>query len=400
MALVHETPPTERAAAPGELLDDVALIRRLLDHIDAGTTDLADDTWAEPVTNYRSPERLAAEVEHVLRRQPSVLCPSAALPEPGSYLARDAAGVPLLAARGRDGQVRAFRNACRHRGTALASGTGCAPSLMCPYHGWVYGLDGGLRHVPDEHGFPGLDREGHGLVPVPAEERAGLVFVTQDVPAGSAPPALDVAEAIVDPDAEVVRYDDNGEIGANWKVFLEGFLEGYHLKATHRNTFLPFGYDNVNVVETLGRHCRVSFPFRRIETLRDRPSSEWRRQRMGTFVHHLFPNAVVVEFSHHTNVFVLEPLAVDRTRVVSWQLTTPRPEAEAEERDEKREQDDARRDVDFVAQGAIEDFDMAARIQRGFASGANEALTFGRFEGALTHLHRQLHDLLDPASTD
>src|SRR5262249_59115777 len=110
-------------------------------------------------------------------------CPSAAVPETGSYVARDAAGTPILAVRGSDGQVRAFRNACRHRGTQLAAGAGCEKAFVCRYHGWTYGLDGRLRHVPDEHGFPGLDKSTRGLVPVATVERHGLVFVTQEQPA-------------------------------------------------------------------------------------------------------------------------------------------------------------------------------------------------------------------------
>lgn len=370
------------------LLDDEALIRRLLRHVADGTTDLADQTWSEPVANYRSPERLAAEVEHVLRRQPSVLCPSAALPETGSYVARQVAGRPLVAVRGRDGRVRAFHNACRHRGTAVASGSGCAKQLACPYHGWVYGLDGKLRHVPDQHGFPGLDKDARGLVPVPTEERGGLVLVTQDEPAaGVAPPTAGWLPPVVPDDMALVSAADT-EIEVNWKVFLEGFLEGYHLRATHRDTFLPFGYDNITAVETFGRHSRVSFPFRRIEALRDRPVSEWRLDGMGTFVYQVFPNTVVAQLSRHTTVVVLEPVAVDRTRLFTWQLARP-----ASGDGSRRS---VSRDTDFVQQGAVEDLTMAYAVQRGLASDANEVLTFGLFEGALTHLHRQLHDLVDP----
>ena len=58
-------------------------------------------------------------------------------------------------------------------------------------------------------------------------------------------------------------------VAANWKILVEGFLEGYHLKATHRDTFFPYGYDNINVVEFAGADARITFPFRRIERLRD-----------------------------------------------------------------------------------------------------------------------------------
>jgi nitrite reductase/ring-hydroxylating ferredoxin subunit len=366
--------------AAGQLLDDSALIRRIFDHLDNGTTDLAPETWSEPVANYLSPARLAAEIE-VLRRQPTPFCPSAALPSAGSYLARSAAGVPIVAVRGRDGRVRAFRNACRHRGTALLAGSGCSKALVCPYHGWVYGLDGSLRQVPDAHGFPGLEKADRGLVAVRAEERAGLVFVTQDgeEPVGWLPELL--------ADDQQLVSSGSSEIDVNWKVFAEGFLEGYHINATHRETFLPFGYDNVNVVEAFGRHSRVTFPFRRVEALRDRPPASWRIDGMATVVHQVFPNTMVVRLSHHTLVAMLEPTAVDRTRLVTFGLAGPSASGEPST--------DAQRDADFVALGAAEDLAMARAVQEGLAGGANDVLTFGRFEGAIGHFHRQLDELVD-----
>jgi phenylpropionate dioxygenase-like ring-hydroxylating dioxygenase large terminal subunit len=111
-------------------MDDRSVAQRILDHIDKRTTDVADGTWSEPIDNYRSAARFAAEMSLVLRRSPTPFCPSAALPEIGSFVAREAAGTPIVAVRGEDGRVRAFRNACRHRGTPVADGTGCAKAFV------------------------------------------------------------------------------------------------------------------------------------------------------------------------------------------------------------------------------------------------------------------------------
>lgn len=136
-------------------MDDQSVAQRVLDHIANGTTDLGNDVWREPVANYRSEKRLTAEIERILRRFPTPFCPSAALPEAGSYVAREAAGTPLVVVRGTDGKVRGFRNACRHRGMQVASGTGCTRALTCRYHGWTYNLEGGLRHIPHEARYKG-----------------------------------------------------------------------------------------------------------------------------------------------------------------------------------------------------------------------------------------------------
>jgi phenylpropionate dioxygenase-like ring-hydroxylating dioxygenase large terminal subunit len=138
-----------------QLADERSIVEQILNHIDRGTTDLGDAVWHEPVDHYASPVRFAAELERVFRRVPTPFCPSAALPEPGSFVARDAALTPIVAIRGSDGIVRAFRNACRHRGVQLVDGMGCKKALTCRYHAWTYGLDGRLRAIPDEHGIIG-----------------------------------------------------------------------------------------------------------------------------------------------------------------------------------------------------------------------------------------------------
>src|SRR5258708_30386516 len=95
-------------------MDDQSVAQRVLDHIANGTTDLGQQVWREPVANYRSPERLKAEIEIVLRRPPTPVCPSAALPELGAYVAQEAAGLPIRVVRGRDRKVPPLRHACRH----------------------------------------------------------------------------------------------------------------------------------------------------------------------------------------------------------------------------------------------------------------------------------------------
>ena len=241
---------------------DAELLDHILNHIDNGTTDLGDEDWFEPVENYTSPLRFDAE-RRLMRRLPIPFCPVAALPNAGSYVARASAGVPLVVVRGLDGSIRAFRNACRHRGMQLADGSGCTKIFRCNYHGWAYRLDGRLEYVPHEHGFPELDKNSNGLVPVhEVEIRSGLVFVTQDEPVGLG--ALDSLPDLLTENQ--VLFDSSESVeDINWKLTAEGTLEGYHIKPTHPESFYPYGYDNLNVIETQGPNSRVCFPFRRIE---------------------------------------------------------------------------------------------------------------------------------------
>jgi phenylpropionate dioxygenase-like ring-hydroxylating dioxygenase large terminal subunit len=363
------------------LSDDPAVVQRILDHIDRRSTDLGEAPWREPVENYRSQARFDAERE-VLRRSPAPFCPSAALPGPGSFVARDAAGTPILAVRGRDGRVRAFRNACRHRGAELAAGSGCQQAFVCRYHGWTYGLDGRLRHVPHEHGFPGLDKDARGLVPVETAEAQGLVFVTQAAPRrpvatpASLPP-------LVPPDYRLIDAGER-DIAANWKIVVEGFLEGYHIKSTHPHSFYPVQYDNLNVVEHFGDNTRIVFPYRAVE--RQRPLAPEERSSDGklTYVYHLFPNVMVATFPGQIIVVALEPQAIDRTRFVTWVLSNREPgDADG--------QAALASGADLIDRGAAEDREVACAIQRSLASGANEFFEFGLFEAGIGHFHRVLH---------
>ena len=379
-SLSHSTPETP-------LLNDEQVVTRVFQHIDNGTTDLGDTVWHEPVAHYHSQARFDAEIA-LLRSLPVPFCPSAALPEPGSYVARNAAGTPLLVVRGNDGVVRAFINACRHRGMQVASGSGCAKAFVCPYHAWTYGLEGNLKHIPGQAGFPNIALEDNGLVEVSAAEKGGLVYVLQK--GQIEPEMLEDALDFFTPDQTMFQHTQMEE-AANWKLLTETLLEGYHIKALHRNSFYPFGLDNINVVETYGANARVIFPFRRIEKLRAIAPDARRLNGTLTSVYHLFPNASVSVLSKHTGLTIMEPLSPTQTQLVRYHVVN-RHQANA-----TISLEDARRDAAFVTQsGQDEDREAARSIQETVTTGANNHLTFGYFEKAIVNFHQHLKQHLDP----
>ena len=368
------------------LLNDQEAIERIFTHIDEGTTDLGDTVWREPVENYHSQERFDAEIA-LLRSRPIPFCPSAALPEKGSYIARTSAGTPLVVARGKDGQVRAFINACRHRGMQVASGSGRAHAFVCPYHAWSYGLDGALKSIPGEEAFPGLAIEEHGLVEVSATEKGGLVYVMQK--GTISPEMLENSRDYFTPGQQLFKQSDNTD-QANWKLLTETLLEGYHIKSLHQKSFYPYGLDNINLVETYGANARVTFPFRRIEKLRDVPAEKRRAAGMLTSVYHVFPNASVSVLSKHSNLTIMEPLSPSSTQMVIYLVTT----------DQTVENpiplEDAERDAQFVNEsGQDEDREAACLIQKTVTAQANSHLTFGYFEKAIVNFHQHLTESLD-----
>ena len=369
---------------------DAELLDHILNHVDNGTTDLGDEDWFEPVENYTSPLRFDAE-RRLMRRLPIPFCPVAALPSAGSYVARASAGVPLVVVRGLDGSIRAFRNACRHRGMQLADGSGCTKIFRCNYHGWAYRLDGRLEYVPHEHGFPDLDKNSNGLVPVhEVEIRSGLVFITQDEPVG-----LGALDSLPDLRTEnQVLFDSSESVeDINWKLTAEGTLEGYHIKPTHPESFYPYGYDNLNVIETQGPNSRVCFPFRRIEKLRDAPRENLSLDRMVTLVHRIFPFTSINQLSQHCHVSFAEPESATRTRYFNYKFTLPKLNGSAATEEELAR---AKKDAAFLSDtGNQEDAKVVSDIQAAMSSGANTHYRFGRFESAIHHLHSNLARYLE-----
>ena len=365
--------------------NDAELLDHILHHIDNSTTDLGDEDWFEPVENYASQTRFDAE-RRLMRRLPIPFCPVAALPEPGSYVARSSAGVPIVVVRDQDGKIRAFRNACRHRGMQLADGAGCTKIFRCNYHGWAYRLDGRLEYVPHEYGFPDLDKASNGLVPLHSVDiQSGLVFITQDEPVG-----LGALESLPDllTDDQVIFESQEKVEEVNWKLTAEGTLEGYHIKPTHPESFFPYGYDNLNVVEMQGPNSRVCYPFRRIEKLRDAPRENLSLDRMVTLVNRIFPFTSVTRLSQHYGVSFAEPESPTRTRYFNYRLTLPTIDG-GEPSDEALAR--AKKDVAFLSDtGDKEDAKVVCDIQAAIESGANSHYRFGRFESAIGHLHKNL----------
>jgi choline monooxygenase len=377
--------PTKSSVA-----DDREIVRRILAHIDAGTTD-EGDAWREPVENYLSPGRFDDELR-LLRSMPSVFVPSAAIPNPGDHVERTAFGIPLFGVRGRDARARVFRNTCRHRGMALVEGAGCSRSLVCRYHGWTYRLDGSLSHVPHADAFPDLDVSTRGLVEVASREVDGLIAIdpieSPRVDADEAMAALTDGSPWRDKllPAERLVYVDSTLRAMNWKVLVEQFLEGYHIRSTHAETFFPLQYDDLNIIETFGPHSRITFPYRNIERLRDRPEKTWTTNARVTYVYQLFPNVMLATFPDLVLMVVIDPIDIGHTTVTIYSMVTP----EVAQRAQTSSGEQEERARSLLARGGVEDNEMSAGVQRGLRAGANSFVEFGRHESAIGHFHATL----------
>jgi choline monooxygenase len=392
--------PTKASVA-----EDAEIVRRILAHIDAGTTD-EGDVWREPVKNYLDPVRFTNELE-TLRLFPSVYLPSAAIPNVGDHAERATFGVPLFAVRDRDGRARVFRNACRHRGMALVEGPGCSHALVCRYHGWTYRVDGSLSHVPHAEAFPDLDMSTRGLVEVDSREVDGLIVIGPLQSPATESWRQQTESWRQQTDAAMAALSDGSPwrdkllpaeqlfvVGCtprqmNWKILVEQFLEGYHIRSTHKDTFYPIQYDDLNVVEAFGPNSRITFPYRNIERLRDRPEATWSTDHRVTYVYHLFPNAMLVTFPDQVLLVVIEPVDLDHSTVTIYAMVTPKVARNA-----SLNPDGVEGARSLLDAGGSEDNEMSEGVQRGLRAGANTFVEFGRHESAIGRFHATLDERL------
>ncbi|HKF71322.1 MAG TPA: aromatic ring-hydroxylating dioxygenase subunit alpha [Stellaceae bacterium] len=188
---------------------------------------------------YTSQQFYDREVERVFKRSWNFIGREDELPKAGDYAAYDLVGEPVLIVRDRAGTLRAFANSCRHRGTRLLDSTGNRRGIICPYHGWAYGLDGkliGAAGMEETHGF---DKRAYGLHPIRLKTWDGFVFINLGTGSvglreylGDLPETLDSYRLS---DMVCVRRREY-DLACNWKIYLENAMEDYHTPYVHRQS--------------------------------------------------------------------------------------------------------------------------------------------------------------------
>lgn len=175
-------------------------------------------------------------------------------PKPGDYFTAEFGSVRLILMRDEAGALRAFGNSCRHRGTPLLQGEGNCRTVVCPYHAWTYGLDGSLLGAPGMKESLDFDPAAHALKEVRLETWAGFAFVCLSPTApsldqwlGDLPQRLEMYGFGRMLTARRIEYD----LACNWKVWVENFMEGYHIPTVHKSTISR--QKAINVPEDPGR---------------------------------------------------------------------------------------------------------------------------------------------------
>jgi choline monooxygenase len=202
-----------------------------------------------PARCYTDPVMLALEEEKIFGRTWQVVGRLADLGQPGSFLTAQIGDEAVVVVR--DGEVlRGFHNICLHRAGPVAEGCGRRQTLQCRYHGWTYRLDGSLHRAPEMEDAVGFDPEAMRLLPVQVASWGPLVFVNLDL---KAPPLAHYLDGIPERTAalrpEAMQYvmRRSWTIACNWKVYIDNYLEGYHLPVVHPGLSKELDYNAYRV---------------------------------------------------------------------------------------------------------------------------------------------------------
>ena len=365
------------------------------------TADPLDD-WSLPGWLYHDPEFFEAEQRAFLRAAPQVVCHESEIGQAGEWRSIDYLGESVIVIRGDDGQLRAFANVCRHRGSRLVDGTGgCAKVLTCPYHAWSYARDGRLVGVPHRHEYPGLDTEPLGLKPVAMEAWRGFLFVTLE------PGAPSVRDMMAPYEDEVApyRFEELQVMGRvtlrqrplNWKTIADNYSDHLHIPVGHPGLTRLFGRNYK--IEARDHVDRME------GELVDKPSanpSERAYQQLLPAADHLppshrrkwlyyklFPNVAFDIYPDQVEFMQFLPVSATETVIREISYALP---------DERREMKAARY-LNWRINRRVnaEDTELITRVQLGMQSASYEAGPLGKSEVCLRSFARKLRAMIPEA---
>lgn len=301
----------------------IEAIRRIPPH-DKAAPNVIEAT--RPASIFLDQAHFDREQQNVFRRFGVPVTLSALIAKPGSAIAHDGYGVPLLVTRDREGKVRAFLNACMHKGSKLLED--CEPhktnKLTCPYHAWTFGLDGRLAAVPREETMKNFNKADRGLAELACREAGGLVWVMLD--RNAEPDFSNMDEGLT---ADLEAFDlprmnvygrKTFDLKANWKLVQEPFLEGYHVQRLHSRTVGPLFADVPNVTSLLGLNIRqISGKMNFTPDCLDVEGENIHKSVTHAYL--VFPNTVIVTSPYYISVMIIMPAGPDRS-IVDYAMLT------------------------------------------------------------------------------
>jgi choline monooxygenase len=340
-----------------------------------------------PARLYTDPVYLELEQERIFGRTWQLAARADEVAEPGQYVVAEVAGESIVIVR--DGAtLRAFHNICLHRAGPVATGCGKRQTLQCRYHGWTYALDGTLKRAPEMEGTAHFHPEEMRLLPVQVATFGPLVLVNLDA---KAPPLAHFLEDIPERTARFglagMRWVQRKawHLACNWKVYVDNYLEGYHLPVVHPGLHKELDYDQYRVEP----HRWWSLQHAPLRPARAGDAGrQYVPRNAGDDAQYywLFPNLMLNVYQGQLQLNLVLPDGHDRTTVIyDWYAAEPPAAGDAA----------WARLLAFSDEIQDEDIAICEAVQRNLRSRVYER---GRYsatrENGVHHFHGLLHEFL------
>ncbi len=358
---------------------------------------------------YTDPRVLDVERERIFRRtwqlvgtldQPCAdtnatangAAPKRTISDPETYFTADVCGEPIIVVRDKHGTLRAFSNVCRHRAGPIALGSGCKNVLRCQYHGWTYTLDGRLIGTPDVDGVEFFDRSTMGMVPLRCEVWGRFIFVSFDLNAQPLSAFLgEIPEKARGFQFKGLEFAERRDyvINCNWKVYVDNYLEGYHIPIAHPGLMREIDYAQYRT-ETFRYHSQQFAPIRAVKAQESgeryyAPASDAGLKEALYFW--VFPNLMLNIYPDNIQTNVIVPINHEKTLTIfEWFFHDASSQA-VRERIQKA--------LAFADEVQQEDILLCEHVQRGLQSSTYDR---GRYsvkrENGVHHFHMLLGEFL------
>jgi len=350
---------------------------------------------------YTDPAVLALEKERIFRRTWQLVgtlsqpCGEASgeprtISDPETFFTCMVSGEPVVVVRDKSGTLRAFSNVCRHRAGPIAQGSGCRRVLNCAYHGWTYTLDGNLIGTPEIDGVEFFDRSTMGMFPLRCEIWEQFIFVNFDP---AAPPLAEFLGNIPELAREFsfvglsLTERRDYVVNCNWKVYVDNYLEGYHIPIVHPGLMREIDYPRYRC-ETFRFHSQQLGPVKEVK-----PGEAGERiyapgdGPKDALYFWVFPNLMLNIYPGNIQTNVIVPLSHDKTLTIFEWFFHDAASPKARERASKA--------VGFSDAVQQEDIQICEAVRRGLQSSTYDR---GRYsakrENGVHHFHTLLAEFL------
>ncbi len=358
------------------------------------TLDLASAATM-PSRWYTDPAILEVEKETIFWKTWQPVARIADLSRAGDFVSVSLLGEPIVITRTKDMQLKAFYNVCRHRGAQVARGKGNRKSLQCHYHGWTYGLDGKLLSAPEFEGVQNWEKSQVCLPEVKVEAWGPFVFINLDTnaPAMKDTPYGDIMTEMQSKGFDITRMSSierrDYDIDCNWKVYVDNYLEGYHLPTAHPALFRELDYDQYRI-DTFRYHSSQYAPIRDVDLTdpRDRDRRYIRTSEESQALYYwIFPNVMLNVYLDNVSINIILPIDYQRTLTIfEWYFEQPGTGAGWESMQSV---------IQFSDQIQQEDIEICEIVQKGLNSRSYDR---GRFsatrENGVHHFQGLVHEFM------